>query len=1026
MHRIQYSRQRAGTLLPILALCMVGLFGFIALAVDLGVLAIVRTECQNAADASALAGARQLNNNPSVSDNNRTVAIATSNSSLPGNNSLNRPFGPANVVSVNAGVYQYDATVGVERFVASFPGSLSATQSWSAMRVTLQADTPTFFSKIFGIQSMPTGAEAVAVHRPRDIAFVLDFSGSMGYGSPLNWPVAGNPVEGLMNPDPDYPKFGHYSRYTFYQTNNPTTSSGTLGNANPSSRPNPLQMKSSYGNYAPNNFTMDSYGGPPMVEDFITAPGDPGSVNSSTAFLSAFKMWSPAQTALSDPTTLTKASFDYSGYDATVGACPAPSNFDLQSDSPVPYVGDKWPRLNGTRGDQATAWATKSGNTITDNSAKTLRDFTAFANTGTAGRDLSTITLPGGGNGATLLPSGKDGGNSNANHLDAVWERYGYDIDMEDWRSQVGATRTVNLLPAAQRFKGYSMGPNYWGKTFFVWPPDPRWGNPTGGAALGGSVNPATVSTTADAQDSNGNYICDWRRRFFLRGDGVQLDPQVDNINRILFRSSTGHVLNTVVTTPNGTDGAAGTPGYYRINYAAVIAWLKSGPKTLPTNLRAGRILYYSTMPNDVTNSAAGDANDKMFLRHYIHYVLGVDEFDSANAPLQTWQYPANRMLAGIENRYPFGTVSQTAPAAFTPTGSMSANREPYMCTTDNINRPRMHFWFGPETMLSFMERAGEDRPWWAGTVREAQCWQLKAAISSILDDIRNNHPNDFCGMSYFATRNHFNKPMAPMGQDWFTLRNVLFFPKDTVTALAANPTATTEDRPYTTSFGNDVAQIPNGSGATDPMSGLAVAFNLLSSSTMLSATDYGNRARRGAAKVVIFETDGIPNTVWNWSLTGTGVNTRYSKTGTAEQWSGDSSLNTAGRAAVAIVKRITDPASTSAVSGYSTPNTPARVYSIAFGDLFNDYDGTNFASLNGTARAALQFLLRVQQVGNTSGPGDPPSVMIPFEQVIGGPYQRPNPALPESASNPPGRVEKLRTGLERIMQSGVQVTLIQ
>ena len=46
------------------------------------------------------------------------------NSSLPGNNSLNRPFGPANVVSVNAGVYQYDATVGVERFVASFPGSL--------------------------------------------------------------------------------------------------------------------------------------------------------------------------------------------------------------------------------------------------------------------------------------------------------------------------------------------------------------------------------------------------------------------------------------------------------------------------------------------------------------------------------------------------------------------------------------------------------------------------------------------------------------------------------------------------------------------------------------------------------------------------------------------------------------------------------------------------------------------------------------------------------------------------------------
>jgi hypothetical protein len=570
------------------------------------------------------------------------------------------------------------------------------------------------------------------------------------------------------------------------------------------------------------------------------------------------------------------------------------------------------------------------------------------------------------------------------------------------------------------------MGPNYWGKTFFVWPPDPRWGNPNGGNPLGGSVNPAQLHSTNDAQDSNGNWICDWRRRFFLRGDGQAFNPQTDNINRILFRTSAGHTLNDIVTTANSTDGVTGTPGFYEINYAAVIAWLKRGPVTIPTNLRSGRILYYSSMPNDLTTGATGDANDKMFLRHYIHYVLGVGQFDSTNAPISSWTYSPANMLAGVESRYTFGSLSQTATSTFTPTGTTTANPRPYMCYTDNVNRPRMHFWFGPETMLSFMERAGEDRPWWSGVVHESQCWQLKAAINSILDDIRKNHPNDFCGMSFFATRSNFNTPMAPMGQDWFTLKNVLFFPKPTVTALAANSNATTEDRPYNSSFGNNVNAIPNGNGATDPMSGLAVAFNLLSSSTQLASASYGTRARRGAAKVVIFETDGIPNTTWNWSLTGSGVDTRYQNSGTCEVWGGDTSINTQARQAVAIVSRIVAPVATTGFSGFSTPNTPARVYAIAFGDLFNAYNGTNFSSLSGTAQGALRFLLRVQQVGNTSAAGDPPSTMIPFEHVITGPYQRPDPSQPESASNPPGRIEKMRTALERIMQSGIQVTLIQ
>ena len=448
-------------------------------------------------------------------------------------------------------------------------------------------------------------------------------------------------------------------------------------------------------------------------------------------------------------------------------------------------------------------------------------------------------------------------------------------------------TKTVALVPTGDRYKGYSMGPGYWGKTMFVWPPDPRWGadSNTYGEANGPGVQPDRIHPTQENQDQNSNWICDWRRRFFLRGDGAAFNPQVDNINRILFRTTAGHTLNVVTTNP--ASGVSDTPGYYRLNYKAIIAWIKRGPQTLPANVRSGRLLYYSTFPDDVTESASGDTLDKKFLRAYIHFVMGVDQYDAIEGPLQSWTYNSPAMLAGVESRNPFGTLGVTNAATFTPTGSATPNREPYMAYTDNVNRPRSHFWFGPLSMLMFMNRAGENRPWWSGTTHQSQCWQLKASINSVLDDVRKNHPNDFCGLAYFANRGNFNVPLVPMGQDWFSLKNSLFFRKDTVAALKANANSTLEHRPYNATMGNDTTQIPSASGSTDPSSGLAVGFNLLSSSTLLASADYGARARKGAAKIVIFETDGIPNTTLNWTPTGTGPDTRYQSSGTTEIWGG-------------------------------------------------------------------------------------------------------------------------------------------
>jgi len=56
----------------------------------------------------------------------------------------------------------------------------------------------------------------------------------------------------------------------------------------------------------------------------------------------------------------------------------------------------------------------------------------------------------------------------------SIWEKYGYDLDVSFVRAQTPFTnKTVKVNSGS--FQGYSMGPGYWGKTFFIWPPDPRF-----------------------------------------------------------------------------------------------------------------------------------------------------------------------------------------------------------------------------------------------------------------------------------------------------------------------------------------------------------------------------------------------------------------------------------------------------------------------------------------------------------------------------------------------------------------------
>ena len=101
IRRIPRARRR-GSMLPLVAVCAIGLFSFVALAIDLGMLAVSRTQCQNAADAAALAGARTLNNKPGVVNNDLQKAVATAKATATANEHLATNFTGAQVATLRA------------------------------------------------------------------------------------------------------------------------------------------------------------------------------------------------------------------------------------------------------------------------------------------------------------------------------------------------------------------------------------------------------------------------------------------------------------------------------------------------------------------------------------------------------------------------------------------------------------------------------------------------------------------------------------------------------------------------------------------------------------------------------------------------------------------------------------------------------------------------------------------------------------------------------------------------------------
>jgi Flp pilus assembly protein TadG len=906
------SPTRRGLVLPLVAVALVGLVSLAALAVDLGLVAAARTQAQAAADAAALAGARALNGARAAgagagtpittADNNyasagpQIIAAATQHSIL------GRPVS-SSAVQATIGKYYYDSSLG--RFVSYpiEPGSISPSNAnWSLVRATVTHTGQPHFASFLGFSPYNITAHATAVHRPRDVAIVLDFSGSMRFGSLLGIPHSG--ARTGNNPEAVFPSFGHYSAVStadLRQTNSVTTLNG-----------NTFQATNTTASEPQNQYR------PPIVEDFYRVTGN----SPQPAFVSA-------------------------GNGNAEGLVSGDNTLKLNDNTSTTY-------------------------------SKTVNDA------------LSAVsgTLP----------------NNHARHT--AFESNGYDWSGFD---------TATTYPT---FQGYTVGPRYWGKTFFVWPPDPR----------GVGARPST----GDARDNGAN---DWRKRFFFKSDGT---TPVDD-NSLLW------ITDSESSTNKGSwrSPRVGGTTYYRINYRAILHWLfNSGPNPFPDQLRAGRIVYYDSLPNPADStlnsrfwafnpaSPSGLSASERFWKEYVDYVLGVCQLDATTWDTESSSRPSIVRFTGYGDDFAWGTVKITAKSLLTGpdnnAGTTSDN--PYMHYDDNPRRPGTHFWFGPMTMIDFLGnynmggRDSRNRYWWMpGTAREAPMYACKIGIQSALADIENNHPNDYVTLIFYSaprssasdTSNRFNRVRVPLGRQYTRMRDSLFFPP-----------ATLDGTPTVTPFDAGNLEVPRPMGGTCYAMGLMLAYNQFSGNPTLQTFnpspalpgDAGGLGRRGAYKLVILETDGLPNVTATAGFTkvigGTGANhsyynIRYNSSNPAS--SQYPSVSSYSDNAATVTAQIYDIASricaleTDANPGFATPRKPVKIHCIGFGPLFES---------TASARTdALITLQQIERIGKTQS-NSTPTAWLPEYKLITG--------------NDETVIEKLRTAISTIMQDGVQVSLIE
>src|SRR5580692_6143949 len=101
--------KRRGTVVALMAVTIVALIAFLGLAIDVGMMAIAKTQAQQAADLAALTASRTINGDSTI-NYNQTLATTNAQNIMTYNTILGQAVNPTHQLTITYGSYDYNQT----------------------------------------------------------------------------------------------------------------------------------------------------------------------------------------------------------------------------------------------------------------------------------------------------------------------------------------------------------------------------------------------------------------------------------------------------------------------------------------------------------------------------------------------------------------------------------------------------------------------------------------------------------------------------------------------------------------------------------------------------------------------------------------------------------------------------------------------------------------------------------------------------------------------------------------------------
>jgi hypothetical protein len=328
------------------------------------------------------------------------------------------------------------------------------------------------------------------------------------------------------------------------------------------------------------------------------------------------------------------------------------------------------------------------------------------------------------------------------------------------------------------------------------------------------------------------------------------------------------------------------------------------------------------------------------------------------------------------------------------------------MSYTDNPQRPNLRYWFSPITLVDYAQSYNMDcnvnnyfymQP---GDSYEAPIYTAKEAYIATVNTVQMNHPNDWVSVipyswprpSANAGYGRFNCVSCPMGTNYNYAIAALTYPFSTINAdgspnnteitpydpdpaTSAVPSANFTDTPRAdgdTCFAMALMLCYNQLAVTPASDGTLRSFATTSPITFPTGMA-GGMGRKGSQKVVIFETDGLPNCSANASLVNAGTYSYYQiRYDMNRPYASEyPSINPTGLNDSSVLSQIYSLIQQLATD-YSTLRNPFRLYAFGFGPVFQ---GANASAAKSTLQAMQYY------AGTQSSPSTP----LASNQIITG-----------------------------------------